>query len=75
MKLTDKVPAYENKARWQAIDDCTFFLTMEGMLTLSESDRARQRLLRRARKEGFVFKQQSESLPPDTAQQPTPTAP
>jgi hypothetical protein len=48
MKLTDKVPAYENIARWQAIEDCTFFLTMEGMLTLSESDRVRFRLPARA---------------------------
>ena len=59
MKLTDKVTAYDNKPRWQAIDDCTFFLTMEGMLTLAESDRVRQRLLRRARKEGLIFKQRS----------------
>lgn len=61
-KLTDHVPVY-NKPRWEAIDDCAFFLVMEGMLTDSESEKVRERLLKRAKKEGLQLTKSGQPSP------------
>lgn len=56
MKMLDKMLPVESKRRWRAIDDARFFLGISGVITESESEKIKKRLIIKCAKEGIILK-------------------
>ena len=51
--MTEKIPSFGNKTRFEALDQCRFFLLINGMISDGDSDKIRLKIKKSCIKQGL----------------------